>query len=91
MAAAKAVREPPGLTPILRALWRDGNGDWEGAHSSPRHGRTDGARVHAYLHRKEGDSGTPLLVSPGRPVTLRGPLDVEWAALARDFLPPPPP
>ncbi len=40
----------------LKALWWDAKGDWSRAHecvdslSSPR-----AARIHAYLHRKEGD------------------------------------
>jgi hypothetical protein len=43
---------------VMLALWWDGKGDWERAHviaqdvSGP-----DGAWVHAYLHRKEGDVG----------------------------------
>ena len=42
--------------PMLRALWYDGNGDWEKAHDEVD--SLDGkpaARIHAYLHRKEGD------------------------------------
>jgi len=31
-AAAKRGEEPPYLTPILRALWLDGTGDWRRAH-----------------------------------------------------------
>lgn len=55
-AAAKAGREPPGLRPILRALWLDGSGDWDAAHQlADDIGGVDGARVHAYLHRTEGD------------------------------------
>ncbi|MEB2785193.1 hypothetical protein [Algoriphagus persicinus] len=42
--------------PILKALWYDGNGDWERAHDQvdSLDGK-DAARIHAYLHRKEGD------------------------------------
>lgn len=42
--------------PILKALWYDGNGDWEKAHDQvdSMDGK-DAARIHAYLHRKEGD------------------------------------
>lgn len=48
---------PPGISAYLRALWHDGKGDWQTAHTiiqdieSP-----DAAWIHAYLHRKEGDS-----------------------------------
>lgn len=43
-------------SPALKALWYDGNGDWEKAHEQVD--SLDGksaARIHAYLHRKEGD------------------------------------
>ena len=88
LAAAKAVREPPGLTPILRALWLDGSGDWDAAHQlADDIGGTDGARVHAYLHRKEGDLSNARYWyrQAGRP-PFAGSLDDEWTALARDFL-----
>jgi len=42
--------------PALKALWYDGNGDWAKAHDQVD--SLDGksaARIHAYLHRKEGD------------------------------------
>lgn len=43
-------------SPMLKALWYDGNGDWKTAHDQVD--SLDGrpaARIHAYLHRKEGD------------------------------------
>ncbi len=44
------------LRGALLALWFDGRGDWERAHevAQAMDGR-EGAWVHAYLHRKEGD------------------------------------
>lgn len=40
----------------LQALWFDGIGDWEQAHDlCQRIPDPAGARIHAYLHRKEGD------------------------------------
>jgi len=87
-AAARSGREPPGLTPILRALWLDGSGDWDAAHQlADDIGGTDGARVHAYLHRKEGDLSNARYWyrQAGRP-PFEGTLDEEWTALARDFL-----
>jgi hypothetical protein len=46
---------PPGPA-LLKALWLDGKGDWEGAHRIAQDvDDTAGAWVHAYLHRKEGD------------------------------------
>jgi hypothetical protein len=43
-------------SPILKSLWYDGNGDWANAHDQVdgKDGK-DAARIHAYLHRKEGD------------------------------------
>lgn len=42
--------------PIIKALWYDGNGDWGKAHEQvdSLEGKP-AARIHAYLHRKEGD------------------------------------
>jgi hypothetical protein len=47
---------PAGLEPCLRALWYDARGEWDVAHEIVQ--RLDtvmAARIHAYLHRKEGD------------------------------------
>ncbi len=47
---------PDNLSLALAALWWDAKGDWAKAHehAQQENGR-DGAWVHAYLHRKEGD------------------------------------
>ncbi len=40
----------------VRALWYDGQGDWTTAHDQVQDDNSaDGAWVHAYLHRVEGD------------------------------------
>ena len=40
----------------LRALWFDARGDWEASHDIAQEiPGTEGSRLHAYLHRKEGD------------------------------------
>jgi len=87
-AAARSRREPPGLSPILRALWLDGSGDWDAAHQlADDIGGTDGARVHAYLHRKEGDlSNARYWYRQAGRAPFDGTLDDEWTALAREFL-----
>lgn len=42
--------------PELKALWYDAKGDWKHAHDQVDHLTSKSAsRVHAYLHRKEGD------------------------------------
>lgn len=41
---------------ILLALWYDAKGDWHKAHAQvDQLNGKDAARIHAYLHRKEGD------------------------------------
>jgi hypothetical protein len=47
---------PEGLPLHLQALWYDGRGDWKTAHDLiDQLSDQNSARVHAYLHRKEGD------------------------------------
>ena len=53
-----APQPPPAFAPLLVALWWDAKGNWEKAHSVAQDVDTvDGAWVHAYLHRREGDAG----------------------------------
>ncbi len=53
----QSLKEPSILSPLLMALWQDGQGDWHKAHELAQDVETaDGAWVHAYLHRKEGDA-----------------------------------
>lgn len=56
-AAALSRRESAeGLAPLLAALWWDARGEWDRAHELAQSVETaEGAWVHAYLHRKEGD------------------------------------
>jgi len=56
-ASLKHGTKPPGrMSAPLRALWLDGKGDWAGAHGTVDNLETkEAARVHAYLHRAEGD------------------------------------
>jgi hypothetical protein len=47
---------PAQLEPCLQALWYDARGDWNSAHEIVQNmGDAMAARIHAYLHRKEGD------------------------------------
>jgi hypothetical protein len=57
-ASVRSSSPPPTLPALLLALWHDGRGDWDAAHRVAQDLETpDGAWVHAYLHRKEGDEG----------------------------------
>jgi len=47
---------PQQLNPCLQALWHDASGDWHTAHEIvQQQDDANAARIHAYLHRKEGD------------------------------------
>jgi len=77
-----------GRPDALRALWHDGHGDWERAHAIAQEDESrDGAWVHAYLHRKEGDLGNAeyWYRRAGRPV-FRGELSDEWRAMVEELL-----
>ena len=79
---------PQGTAPLLAALWWDAKGDWAKAHviaqdiESP-----DGAWVHAYLHRKEGDQGNAgyWYRRAGKRHSTAS-LDAEWEEIARHLL-----
>jgi hypothetical protein len=89
--ASGATPAPPAeWSGAWRALWHDARGDWDRAHACAQEdtGR-DGAWVHAYLHRKEGDEGNAGYWyaragrrRPAREVTAAG----EWAQIARELL-----
>jgi hypothetical protein len=79
----------PGETPpLVRALWHDATGDWDAAHRVAQDVETaDGAWVHAYLHRKEGDVGNAAYWyrRAGRPAASDS-LEAEWQAIAAVLL-----
>jgi hypothetical protein len=80
---------PQGLSPVLLALWHDARGDWEAAHQVAQDvPDPDGAWVHAYLHRKEGDAGNAAYWyrRAGKPVATV-PLEREWEQIVAAFLP----
>lgn len=84
-----SLHEPPTeLGPALQALWWDAKGNWDKAHECAQ-ARDDepGMRVHAYLHRREGDLNNARywyrrVAWPEAKTSL----DEEWTALARDLL-----
>ena len=79
---------PAGLSRVLQALWHDANGDWDEAHRlAQAQDDRDGAWVHAYLHRKEGDPANAAYWyrRAGRPV-CRLSLDDEWKDIAEALL-----
>lgn len=87
-ASLDGASPPPGLPPALLALWHDAKGDWDAAHGVAQDvGGEDGAWVHAYLHRKEGDAGNAgyWYRHAGRPHS-RAPLPDEWDEIASALL-----
>jgi hypothetical protein len=79
---------PAGWSRALQALWYQGKGDWERAHQlAQAQDNADGAWVHAYLHRTEGDVANARYWyrRAGRePSTLS--LDKEFTAIAAALL-----
>jgi hypothetical protein len=81
--------EPPaGLRAVLLALWHDGRGDWEAAHRTAQEvNDEEGAWVHAYLHRKEGDQGNAeYWYRRANRRAASGSLGVEWDQIAAALL-----
>lgn len=80
---------PAGLPVLLQALWFDGKDDWESAHeiAQSAEGTREYDRIHAYLHRKEGDQWNAgyWYRRAGAPMPL-GSLEAEWEQLVREHL-----
>lgn len=87
-ASLSASTPPSGLPPALVALWHDAKGDWHTAHQVAQDVEDkDGAWVHAYLHRKEGDDGNAAYWyrHAAQPVA-RLSLEAEWDQIATALL-----
>lgn len=87
--ASLAASEPPaGLSLALQALWWDAKGDWHRAHACAQaQDDADGAWVHAYLHRKEGDaSNAGYWYRRARRPAFAGSLEAEWESLVKALL-----
>lgn len=79
---------PEGLDSALGALWHAAKGDWNRAHAlAQSRDDRDGAWVHAYLHRVEGDQSNAgyWYRRAGRPHS-RASLPEEWEQIARELL-----
>ncbi len=87
-AALSEPKPPAGLAAPLAALWHDARGDWERAHRVAMKARgRDGAWVHAYLHRKEGDlDNARYWYRKAQRPEATGTLEAEWAAIAAALL-----
>jgi hypothetical protein len=84
----KTGAEPVDLEKPLQALWHDARGAWARAHDlAQADSGIDAARVHAYLHRKEGDESNALYwyTRAGSPAVSFS-LEEEWESLVSEFL-----
>ena len=80
--------EPPQLDVFLLSLWYDGRGDWEKAHDlvNDLEGK-EAARVHAYLHRKEGDqSNASYWYNRAKATKPSYSLQKEWEEIVIELL-----
>jgi hypothetical protein len=79
---------PPGVSPALTAMWHEAKGDWDTAHRLAQdEDDADGAWVHAYLHRVEGDLSNAgyWYRRAGKPASEQ-PLRDEWTAIVKALL-----
>ena len=80
--------QPKNLGKRLEALWLEAHGDWDGAHAIAQDlPDNEGAWLHAYLHRREGDESNAgyWYAQAGKP-HCRSSLEAEWEELARAYL-----
>jgi hypothetical protein len=85
LASLHEAAPPIHLPALVAALWWDAKGDWSRAHEIAQDiDSAEGAWVHAYLHRKEGDNGNAgyWYRQAGKP-HCRFSLDEEWKEIAR--------
>lgn len=80
---------PAGLSLHLQSLWQDARGNWEEAHALIQDEEDRfSARIHAYLHRKEGDRFNAdywyQRAGTHRPEAS---LEEEWQLLVKALLP----
>lgn len=79
---------PEDLGGALAALWHEAKGDWDWAHRLAQAQKdANGAWVHAYLHRVEGDLSNAgyWYRHAGKP-ECTAPLSEEWTEIASALL-----
>ncbi len=79
---------PKELSLALTALWWDAKGAWTKAHESAQQDEGPaGSWVHAYLHRKEGDSSNAgYWYERAGKTPARGSLEEEWQEITTSLL-----
>lgn len=79
---------PKNVSIVLQALWYDANDKWDKAHDlAQEQNDKEGAWVHAYLHRKEGDhwNANYWYNRAGRSMPEHS-LQQEWEDIVKTFL-----
>ncbi len=78
---------PAGARPEMCVLWHERAGDWDRAHDIVNDlPDPDGAWLHAYLHRREGDlSNADYWYRRAERKRPEVSLDEEWESLVRHF------
>lgn len=79
---------PEGISVLMKSLWYDAKGDWEKSHDLISEIETkEGAWIHAYLHRKEGDNWNADYWYRRAGVKRPGiSLEKEWEQLVETFI-----
>ena len=79
---------PPDVPPALVALWHDARGDWDMAHKIAQDvNDRNGAWVHAYLHRREGDTGNARYwYGEAQKPEATDSLEAEWERIVSELL-----
>jgi hypothetical protein len=83
-----AAGTPPAVGKALLALWHDARGEWDKAHElAQAAGGREGDWVHAYLHRKGGDTmNAGYWYARAKQPPATGDLRAEWEAIGRALL-----
>ena len=80
---------PDNISNLLQALWYDAKGDWESAHNIAQssEGTRTYDRLHAYLHRVEGDTwNAGYWYRRAGAEVFKGSLKDEWKLLVESLL-----
>lgn len=88
-ASLSGPQPPASSSDLLHALWYDAKGDWHKAHeiAQSREGTREYDRLHAYLHRKEGDQwNAGYWYRRARAEMPAYSLEQEWEELAAGWL-----
>jgi hypothetical protein len=83
-----AESPPQDLPPLAAAMWWDAKGDWARAHEIAQELNTaDAAWVHAYLHRKEGETSNAAYWygKAGKPLCLTT-FKEEWIEIVQRMI-----